>query len=69
MKYEFMLKVKDAVSDQFHLKFHCVCDEKAYDHVKFKYESYQIRQKNEFWDSVLLIDKLDDAGNFLEIVQ
>ena len=69
MKYEFILKVKYSVSDSFHEKFHCKVGEKQYFAVKTDYENYLARNKNEFFDSIILINRLDDNGEFVETIQ
>ena len=66
MKYEFIFKVKESRSDHFKVKYRCVCEPERYDSVLFAYNKID---KNQFFDSVILINKLDDNGEFIEVVQ
>lgn len=66
MKYEFTLKYKLFSSDVWRIKYHVVVPSCAFNACKSMYEKHI---KKDWFDSVLLINKLDDNGDFIEVVQ
>ena len=69
MKYEFIMKIKECPQDQWHIKYRVVVKPERFQSVKYAYESAANLKKAEWFDYVILINKLDDEGNFIEVIQ
>lgn len=69
MKFEFLLKIKEFKNSQFILKYKGLSEEKNFEIVKKQFEDYIERNKGEWTDFVLLINKLSDDGDFVEVIQ
>lgn len=69
MKYEFIMKIKEFKSDEWHIKYRAVVKPERFQSMKYAYESVANLKKAEWYDYVILINKLDDNSNFLEVIQ
>ena len=65
MKYEFIFKVKE--DHVWIVKYRCVVAEKRFDTIKAAYE--KLEKTHPEWNSLILINKLDDNSNFIEVIQ
>ena len=66
MKYECILKVKSSVSSGFETKFRGI--HPSYEEVVAKFEKWWEQAKKDYIDYVILVNKLDDNGEFIEVV-
>ena len=64
-KYEFIFKVKE--DNSWQVKYRCVVDEKRFERVKSDYE--KIKTLHTDWNSVILINELDENKEFVKVVQ
>lgn len=71
MQYEFKLKVKLDVSHNWEEKYECIVEEKGFEYIKKRYDEYIDLQKklNSRYDYILLINLLDDDGEFVRAIQ
>lgn len=68
MKYEFIYKVKPyRHATSYEVKYRCVVDPTRYEIQKRMYEKVQKNHPEE--ESVILINELDDLGNFIKVMQ
>lgn len=67
MKYEFILKIRDHEHDPWRIKWRCVVSKDYYDLRLSKYEEWKHDHKD--LDSIILINKLTDNGEFVEVIQ
>ena len=65
MKYEFIFKIKE--DHQWIIKYRCVAPERKFQTMKAAYEKLEATHPE--WKSLILINKLDDNNEFLEIIQ
>ena len=69
MKYEVMLKIKEYRNSSFETKYRVVADsEIRMNLIKIQYLEIGQKRSAEWFDYVVLVNKLDDDGNFIETV-
>lgn len=68
MKYEFIFKIKEYPSaPSYDVRYRCVVAEARFNSVKSSYEKLQ--KAHPEWLSIILINKLSDDGEFIEVIQ
>ena len=67
MKYEFIFKVKECPSQGYKTRYRCVVDSLRYDSQRAAY--LKLAKAHPEWDYVILINELDDLGNFIKVIQ
>lgn len=67
MKYEFKYMVREHQYTHYHTKYRCVVEEKRYNSQKAAYEELAKNHKEE--NPIILINQLDDNGEFIQIIQ
>ena len=67
-KYEFIYKVRPYPhAHSYKVKYRCVVEEKRFNLQKTMYEKVAANHKEE--DPIILINKLTDDGEFVEVIQ
>ena len=65
MTYEFILKTRPSQYGEWEVKYNCFkVPEREFERVKAKYEKFVVGM-----NCLLLINKCDDEGNFIEVIQ
>ena len=69
MKYEFKLKERYRGLNIWYEKYNCIVEEKLFDYTKKKYDSFCSLNKDDRIEYIVLINLLDDDGEFVRVVQ
>ena len=67
MKYEFVFKIKEAPHLPYETKYRCVVDLLRYDNQLASYK--KVAKAHPEWDPLILINELDDLGEFVRVIQ
>lgn len=67
MKYEFIFKIKEACSLPYEVKYRCVVDPLRYDNQLASYK--KVAKAHPEWEPIILINELDDLGEFVRVIQ
>ena len=67
MKYEFIFKVKENNIEGYKQKYRVVVEAARFNSVKLSYE--KVKKEHPKWDSIILINELDDFNEFIRVIQ
>lgn len=67
MKFEFILKVKYHSSDSWTQIGKSIVKEVDFNNAQKDFEKY--RKRGQYFDTIVLINELDDEGNFVQTIQ
>lgn len=71
MQYEFKLKQKLDISHEWEERYLCVCGEQQFEFVNKRYNEFIESQKKQDsrFEYILLVNQLDDNGDFVRVIQ